>query len=135
MPNPKRRHSKTRTAKRRTHDALKAVGLGECPHCHEPKPPHRVCPNLGYYPGRQATGHLNVGGAVVGGGRALAAELARHEDVDESRVRIVEASDVVTMEESPTAALRRKPGASIKVAAELVARGEAGALFSAGHTG
>ena len=36
MPNPKRRHSKTRTAKRRTHDALEAVGLSECPHCHEP---------------------------------------------------------------------------------------------------
>src|SRR6185436_13800216 len=33
------------------------------------------------------------------------------------------------------AALRRKPKASIKVAAESVARGEAAALFSAGHTG
>ena len=39
------------------------------------------------------------------------------------------------MAEAPAAALRRKPRASIKVAAELVARGEAGALFSAGHTG
>jgi glycerol-3-phosphate acyltransferase PlsX len=39
------------------------------------------------------------------------------------------------MEESPVAALRRKPMASIKVAAESVARGEASALFSAGHTG
>jgi large subunit ribosomal protein L32 len=29
MPNPKRRHSKTRTAKRRTHDTLKATGYGE----------------------------------------------------------------------------------------------------------
>jgi large subunit ribosomal protein L32 len=54
MPNPKRRHSKTRTAKRRTHDALKAAGLSECPHCHEPKAPHRVCQNCGYYRGRQA---------------------------------------------------------------------------------
>jgi large subunit ribosomal protein L32 len=54
MPNPKRRHSKTRTAKRRTHDALRAVGLSECPHCHEPKQPHRVCANCGYYRGRQA---------------------------------------------------------------------------------
>jgi len=54
MPNPKRRHSKTRTAKRRTHDTLKAVGLGECPHCHESKQPHRVCPHCGYYRGRQA---------------------------------------------------------------------------------
>jgi large subunit ribosomal protein L32 len=53
MPNPKRRHSKTRTAKRRTHDTLKAAGYGECPHCHEPKLPHRVCSNCGYYKGRQ----------------------------------------------------------------------------------
>jgi large subunit ribosomal protein L32 len=53
MPNPKRRHSKTRTAKRRTHDTLTAVGLSECPQCHEPKPPHRVCTNCGYYRGRQ----------------------------------------------------------------------------------
>jgi large subunit ribosomal protein L32 len=30
------------------------VGLSECPHCHEPKPPHRVCANCGFYRGRQA---------------------------------------------------------------------------------
>lgn len=53
MPNPKRRHSKTRTAKRRTHDALAPVPVGECPQCHEPKPPHQVCRNCGYYKGRQ----------------------------------------------------------------------------------
>jgi large subunit ribosomal protein L32 len=53
MPNPKRRHSKTRTAKRRTHDALRPVPIGECPQCHEAKPPHQVCPNCGYYKGRQ----------------------------------------------------------------------------------
>ena len=39
------------------------------------------------------------------------------------------------MEESPAAALRRKPRASIKMAAEAVARGDASGLFSAGHTG
>ena len=54
MPNPKRRHSKTRTAKRRTHDALKPKSLSECPHCHEPKAPHHVCANCGYYNGRLA---------------------------------------------------------------------------------
>jgi large subunit ribosomal protein L32 len=53
MPNPKRRHSKTRTAKRRTHDALKPVGTSECPQCHELKQPHTVCKNCGYYRGRQ----------------------------------------------------------------------------------
>jgi large subunit ribosomal protein L32 len=53
MPNPKRRHSKTRTAKRRTHDALKPIAVGACPQCRELKPPHVVCPNCGYYRGRQ----------------------------------------------------------------------------------
>ena len=53
MPNPKRRHSKSRTAKRRTHDALKAVALGPCPQCNELKPPHVVCANCGHYRGRQ----------------------------------------------------------------------------------
>jgi len=53
MPNPKRRHSKARGAKRRTHDALQAVGMSECPQCHEKKLPHRVCPNCGFYRGRQ----------------------------------------------------------------------------------
>lgn len=54
MPNPKRRHSKARTAKRRTHDALKPVALAECPQCHESKLSHQVCPHCGYYRGRQA---------------------------------------------------------------------------------
>lgn len=53
MPNPKRRHSKARTAKRRTHDALARSAMSACPQCHEPKPPHVVCPTCGYYRGRQ----------------------------------------------------------------------------------
>jgi large subunit ribosomal protein L32 len=53
MPNPKRRHSKTRTAKRRTHDALTPVTTGLCAQCHEPKAPHRICPHCGYYKQRQ----------------------------------------------------------------------------------
>lgn len=53
MANPKRRHSKARTHKRRAHDALKPAGSSECPQCHEPKLPHRVCAHCGYYKGRQ----------------------------------------------------------------------------------
>lgn len=52
MPNPKRRHSKARTSKRRAHDALKRPQLAECPNCHEPKLPHRACPHCGQYRGR-----------------------------------------------------------------------------------
>jgi large subunit ribosomal protein L32 len=53
MPNPKRRHSKRRTANRRAHDYLHAAALGECPNCHERKLPHRACPKCGYYKGRE----------------------------------------------------------------------------------
>lgn len=54
MPNPKRRHSKARRDKRRAHDALALPALSKCPNCHEPKMPHRVCRNCGYYKGKQA---------------------------------------------------------------------------------
>ena len=53
MPNPKRRHSKSRTSKRRAHDALRAVSLSICPHCRERILPHRACPHCGFYRGRQ----------------------------------------------------------------------------------
>ncbi|HCE01801.1 MAG TPA: 50S ribosomal protein L32 [Acidobacteria bacterium] len=53
MANPKRRHSKSRTAKRRTHQSLDPVSLGICAQCHERKPSHQVCPHCGYYRGRQ----------------------------------------------------------------------------------
>jgi len=53
MPNPKRRHSKSRTSKRRAHDALPAVSLSICPQCHERILPHRACPHCGFYKGRQ----------------------------------------------------------------------------------
>lgn len=53
MPNPKRRHSKSRSRKRRSHDALARVTTVACPNCQQPKLPHRVCPKCGYYGGRQ----------------------------------------------------------------------------------
>jgi phosphate acyltransferase len=55
--------------------------------------------------------------------------------VDRARVRIVDAPDTVSMTDGPAATLRRKPGASIAVAAGTVSSGQASALFSAGHTG
>jgi len=82
-----------------------------------------------------AVRHFDLGVQLVGSTRLIEPEVARHPDIDPGRVRVVEAPDVVAMADSPTAALRRKPRASISVAAGLVARGEAAALFSAGHTG
>ena len=53
MPNPKRRHSKSRRNKRRSHDFLTVRSTSDCPNCHENKLPHRVCPHCGYYRGRE----------------------------------------------------------------------------------
>lgn len=83
-----------------------------------------------------AARHLDLGVALVGPVARMEAQIERHAGVvDPARVRLVQAGSVVDMSEAPSAALRRKPDASIRVAAGLVASGEASALFSAGHTG
>jgi large subunit ribosomal protein L32 len=51
---PKRRHSKTRGRKRRTHYGLTKKGTTVCSHCDTVKEPHVVCPNCGHYAGREA---------------------------------------------------------------------------------
>ncbi|MGB9678986.1 MAG: 50S ribosomal protein L32 [Thermoanaerobacteraceae bacterium] len=53
MPVPKRRTSKARRDKRRNSHKLAAPAFVLCPQCHEPKLPHRVCPNCGYYGNRE----------------------------------------------------------------------------------
>ncbi|MBI2878073.1 MAG: 50S ribosomal protein L32 [Candidatus Tectomicrobia bacterium] len=50
---PKRKTSKSRRDKRRTHKKLTLPGMTPCPQCHEPKLPHRVCPHCGTYKGKQ----------------------------------------------------------------------------------
>jgi len=82
-----------------------------------------------------ALGDRDLGVVLAGPIDRIEAELRRHPEADRDRVRLVEAPDVVAMAESPAAALRRKPGASIRIVADIVARGEAAGLFSAGHTG
>ncbi|MFQ5905739.1 MAG: 50S ribosomal protein L32 [bacterium] len=53
MAVPKRRHSKSRGRKRRTHYKVTKPAMSLCPQCSKPKPPHRVCPHCGYYKGRE----------------------------------------------------------------------------------
>ena len=53
MPNPKRRHTRTRRDTRRAHDALVKPGKSLCTSCFEPKAPHQVCPHCGSYKGRE----------------------------------------------------------------------------------
>lgn len=50
---PKRKTSKSRRDKRRTHQRLPAVNLGICPQCRASKLPHCICASCGYYKGRE----------------------------------------------------------------------------------
>jgi large subunit ribosomal protein L32 len=50
-PLPKRKVSKGRRNRRRSHDMLKPATLELCPTCKELKMPHRVCPSCGNYNG------------------------------------------------------------------------------------
>ncbi len=49
MALPKRRHSYSRTRKRRSHDALTPASVSSCPKCGEPKLSHRLCGGCGTY--------------------------------------------------------------------------------------
>src|SRR4051812_14832815 len=82
-----------------------------------------------------AARHLDVEIALIGPTAVLQDALSQHPDASTLPIFVVDAPDVIGMADAPASALRRKPRASIRVAAELVAGGEAAALFSAGHTG
>ena len=53
MALPKRKKSKSRRDKRRTHQKTDAPNLSTCPECGEAKLPHHACPSCGYYKGRK----------------------------------------------------------------------------------
>jgi len=72
---------------------------------------------------------------LVGPSALVQSALDTYPDAARLDVRLADAGEAVEMGEPPAQALRRKPRASISVAAALVARGEAAALFSAGNTG
>jgi phosphate acyltransferase len=82
-----------------------------------------------------AARHLQIGLLLVGARDAIERELSRHPGVASLDIDILHAPERVDMAEPAAAALRRKHGASIRVAAEAVRDGRASALFSAGHTG
>src|SRR5579872_7334167 len=81
-----------------------------------------------------AARELGVRVLLVGLEGPVQQELDRHNAVD-LPIEIVNATDVITMEDSPSHAFRRKKESSLHVAARLVRDGKAEALVSAGNTG
>lgn len=66
---------------------------------------------------------------------ALAAYAPEHEPSVRDRFKIVHASEVVEMDDSPALALRHKKDSSLRVAVNLVKEQQANACISAGNTG
>jgi glycerol-3-phosphate acyltransferase PlsX len=72
---------------------------------------------------------------LVGQQERITAELMKHAGAIPSNIEIVDATEVVEMCDPPITPLRRKRNSSIRVAANLVGEGRAGAFVSAGNTG
>lgn len=83
----------------------------------------------------RAAKNQDVNILLVGREDRIKAELSKHDGWRKLPIRIVHASEVVTMEDNPAKALRTKRDSSIRVAARLVRDGEADGVVSAGNTG
>ena len=82
----------------------------------------------------QAISELGTEVILVGAEDQIKEVLKQH-SFDQNKLRIVNSTETVEMNESPTTALRQKKNSSIKVAVDLLATGEADAVVSAGNTG
>src|SRR6185436_11736913 len=72
---------------------------------------------------------------LVGKQEVLAEKLKTFGDGTAPRIEIVDAREVVEMEDTALSPIRKKRNSSIRVCANLVKEGRADAMVSAGHTG
>lgn len=78
--------------------------------------------------------HDEIDVILVGNERLIRQEL-RDKRYNPNRIRIIHASQVVEMHDSPSNAFRKKKDSSIQVGIELVRSGRADGFVSAGHSG
>lgn len=71
---------------------------------------------------------------ITGPKEKIQEELDQYE-YDKSRIDILDAREVITLNESPVMAIRRKKDSSLRKAMDLVKEGKADAVVSAGSTG
>ena len=72
---------------------------------------------------------------VVVGDENIVSDIAVKNEIDISKLQIVNATSVITMEDKPMCVVREKKDSSMSVGLRMVANGEADAFVSAGNTG
>lgn len=82
----------------------------------------------------KATKEMDIKILITGPKELLSDELSKYE-YDKEKIQIIEATEVITTNEHPVMAIRKKKNSSLNVALDLVKRGEANAVISAGSTG
>jgi glycerol-3-phosphate acyltransferase PlsX len=89
-----------------------------------------------------AMGGDNAPKEIVAGAEAASSEwnipvvlVGKKEEIGDTKLEIVEASEVIEMTDEPGSAVRNKKDSSLVIAAELVRDGKASAMVSAGNTG
>lgn len=82
----------------------------------------------------QAAREYGIEVILVGQEEVIKAELAKHR-TEGLKLPIVNATEVIEMEEHPAQAVRRKKDSSVMVGLRLLEKGEADAFVSAGHSG
>ncbi|HEY5476532.1 MAG TPA: phosphate acyltransferase PlsX [Tepidiformaceae bacterium] len=80
-----------------------------------------------------AVGGLGIEVILVGQAEVIRRELEGTTDIQ--GLRVVDARDVIDMDEHPTESVRTKPDASINVGLRMVKEGQADAFVTAGNTG
>lgn len=73
--------------------------------------------------------------SLVGLEGPLRAELAKHPGWEKLPIRIVPATEVITMDDQAAKAVRSKKDSSVRVASRMVREGEVAGFVSAGNTG
>jgi glycerol-3-phosphate acyltransferase PlsX len=76
-----------------------------------------------------------VAGALAAASEKVVPVLVGPKDLETHDLELIEAPDVITMDDKPTEAVRAKPGSSLVTACRAVGEGKADAVVSAGNTG
>lgn len=82
-----------------------------------------------------AAAELDVLIKLVGKKEDIDKELKTRDAINNPKIEVVNASEVITTDEAPTTAIRNKKDSSMVVGLNMVKRGEADAFVSAGSTG